>query len=211
MPELDSSGSVRGCPAMAIPTAILDPQRPFASLVSNGGPCPFGHSRSRTRITIIANANRRLAGWAERSPALDPGKGKMKLPQTGGCLCGKIRYEISEAPRLVYTCHCTECQRLTSSAFSIALAVAGFRLTGDEPKPLESIADSGRVKVRWVCPECGCWLFSTGKPGDGLHRVRAGTLDDTSWLCPTMHFWTRNKQPWITLPGGDQTFETQPG
>jgi len=50
----------------------------------------------------------------------------MKLPQTGGCLCGKIRYEISEAPRLVYTCHCTECQRLTSSAFSIALAVAGF-------------------------------------------------------------------------------------
>jgi hypothetical protein len=41
MPELGSSGSVRGCPAMAIPTAILDPQRPFASLVSNGGPCPL--------------------------------------------------------------------------------------------------------------------------------------------------------------------------
>ena len=135
----------------------------------------------------------------------------MKLPQTGGCLCGKIRYEISEAPRLVYTCHCTECQRVTSSAFSIALAVAGFRLTGDEPQPLESVADSGRVKIRWVCPVCGCWLFSTGKPGDGLHRVRAGTLDDTSWLRPTMHFWTRSKQPWITLPGDDQTFETQPG
>ena len=135
----------------------------------------------------------------------------MKLPQTGGCLCRKIRYEISEAPRLVYTCHCTECQRLTSSAFSIALAVADFRLTGDQPQPLESIADSRRLKIRWVCPVCGCWLFSTGKPGDGLHRVRAGTLDDTSWLRPTMHFWTRSKQPWITLPGDDQMFETQPG
>jgi hypothetical protein len=43
-----------------------------------------------------------------------------------------------------------------------------------------------------------------------LHRVRAGTLDDTSWLRPTMHFWTRSKQPWITLPGDNQTFETQP-
>ena len=53
----------------------------------------------------------------------------MKLPQAGGCLCGKIRYEITEAPRLVYTCHCTDCQHLTSSAFSVALAVAGFRLT----------------------------------------------------------------------------------
>ena len=99
----------------------------------------------------------------------------MKLPQTGGCLCGKIRYEISEAPRLVYTCHCTECQHLTSSAFSIALAVAGFRLTADEPQPFESVADSGRVKIRWVCPVCGCWLFSTGNPvtaciGCGLVR-----------------------------------------
>jgi hypothetical protein len=31
----------------------------------------------------------------------------MKLPQSGGCQCGKIRYEAAE-PRLVYTCHCTE-------------------------------------------------------------------------------------------------------
>jgi len=30
----------------------------------------------------------------------------MQLPLTGGCQCGKLRYEISEAPQLVYTCHC---------------------------------------------------------------------------------------------------------
>jgi hypothetical protein len=41
-------------------------------------------------------------------------------------------------------------------------------------------------------------------------RVRAGTLDDTSWLRPTAHFWTRSKQPWIVLPEGDQSFATQP-
>jgi hypothetical protein len=44
----------------------------------------------------------------------------MRFPQTGGCQCGTIRYEIREAPHLVYTCHCTECQRLTGSAFSMA-------------------------------------------------------------------------------------------
>ena len=48
----------------------------------------------------------------------------MKLPQTGGCQCGKIRYEIIETPQSVYTCHCTDCQRLTSSAFSMGVVIA---------------------------------------------------------------------------------------
>jgi hypothetical protein len=47
-------------------------------------------------------------------------------------------------------------------------------------------------------------------PRDGVRRVQAGTLDDISWLRPTTHFWTRSKQPWITLPEGDQIFEAQP-
>jgi hypothetical protein len=136
----------------------------------------------------------------------------MKLPQTGGCLCGKIRYEITEAPQLVYTCHCRDCQRLTSSAFSMAIVVndAAFRLTGIEPRLIQAIADSGRIKTRWVCPECGCWICGASTSDDGLRLVRTGTLDDTSWLRPTVHFWTRSRQPWVALPEGDQIFETQP-
>ena len=136
----------------------------------------------------------------------------MKLPQTGGCQCGSIRYEITEAPQLVYTCHCTDCQRLTSSAFSIGVVVSdrAFRLIGVEPRQLQRTADSGRVVTRWVCPQCGTWICGASSSDQGLRRVRAGTLDDTSWLRPTAHFWTRSKQPWITLPEGDQVFATQP-
>jgi hypothetical protein len=47
-------------------------------------------------------------------------------------------------------------------------------------------------------------------PREGVRRVRVGTLDDTSWLRPTVHFWMSSKQPWIMLPEGDQIFETQP-
>jgi hypothetical protein len=47
----------------------------------------------------------------------------MKLPQTGDCLCGKIRYVVIEKPRLVYTCPCTDCQHITSSAFSLWVAL----------------------------------------------------------------------------------------
>ena len=134
----------------------------------------------------------------------------MRLPQTGGCQCGKVRYAITEEPQSVYTCHCTACQRLTSSAFSMGLIVAetAFRLSGVDPKSLQRVADSGRVNTRLVCPECGSWIC--GLPRDGLVRIRAGSLDDTSWLRPTRHIWTRSKQPWVTFAAGDEIFEAQP-
>src|SRR5690348_10755436 len=117
----------------------------------------------------------------------------MNLPLTGGCQCGKLRYEITEAPRMTYACHCRDCQRMTGSAFSMAVIVPerAFRLSGAEPRPIARIADSGRTAIRWVCPECGSWICSGSKPGtappDELRRVRAGTLDDTSWVRPSLH------------------------
>lgn len=83
----------------------------------------------------------------------------------------------------------------------------GFRLTGIEPRRLQRTADSGRINTRLVCPECGSWVC--GLPRDGVVRVRGGTLDDTSWLKPTRHIWTRRKQPWVILPEGDEIFEGQ--
>jgi len=120
----------------------------------------------------------------------------MRLPQTGGCQCGKLRYEISEAPLLVLTCHCTDCQAMTSSAFSMGV--------------IPRIADSGRALNRWVCPECASWISGHPRPEAATRNVRGGTFDDTSWLRPTVHLWTRSKQPWVVLPEGDRTFETQP-
>ena len=142
----------------------------------------------------------------------------MRLPQTGGCLCGALRYEITRAPNAVYTCHCTECQRLTGSAFLTGLVVAAeaFRLTGGEPRPFRRTADSGRAVTGWLCPECCARVCGGPKPGSApprpgaLATVRAGTLDDTSWLRPTLHFWTRSAQPWVVLPPGGRSFETQP-
>lgn len=132
-------------------------------------------------------------------------------------MCGAARYEITQEPIRVYTCHCTDCQRATVSAFSIGVAVPGeaFRLTGKGLQPAPGgIADSGRVKTRWVCPDCGiclCGGVKIGTEPPGYARiVRGGTLDDTSWLKPTTHFYTRNKQPWMILPEGATVYDTVP-
>ena len=141
----------------------------------------------------------------------------MQLPLTGGCVCGAIRYEIGQAPVEVYACHCTDCQRITSSAFSIGVIVPdeGFRLLGKGARSVPGgVTAGGRVKSRWVCADCGTWLFGDARPGTQhpymIRVVRGGTLDDTSWLNPTTHFWTRSKQPWVVVPVGGKTYETQP-
>jgi hypothetical protein len=138
----------------------------------------------------------------------------INLPLTGGCHCGTLRYEISEAPLLAYTCHCTDCQRITGTAFSLAIIVpeSSFRLTSGEPRSGERIASSGRVNIRLLCPDCGCWISGVGRPNEAgvpVRRVRAGTLDDRSWVRPTAHFFTRSKQPWVTLPDGDDIYQAQ--
>ena len=41
-------------------------------------------------------------------------------------------------------------------------------------------------------------------------NVKPGTLDDTSWLVPTIHFWTRSAQKWVGIPEGAVRYHTQP-
>ena len=142
----------------------------------------------------------------------------MKLPLLGGCICGAVRYQITHEPIRVYACHCTDCQRATVSAFFIGVEVPGdtFRLLG---KHLEAspggVADGGRTKTRWICPDCGICIRGGVKLGmepPGYKRiVRGGTLDDTPWLNPTSHIYARSRQPWIILPEGAAVYETVPG
>ena len=71
----------------------------------------------------------------------------------------------------------------------------------------------GRARTNWICGECGSWITSGTDPKLAPTKptriVLGGTLDDVSWLQPTVHYWTRTKQPWITLPAGDTIHETQ--
>jgi hypothetical protein len=141
----------------------------------------------------------------------------MGYNQAGGCQCGAVRYETTGAPRLVYTCHCTDCQRITGSAFSLGIVVGieEFKLAQGELRPLLRTASNGQIRKRWVCPDCGTWICSgnahpASQSDEVIRIVRAGTLDDTSWLRPTVHAWTRSAQSWFVLPINDLCFETQP-
>ncbi len=57
------------------------------------------------------------------------------LPWQGGCRCGQVRLQVTAPPLLTMACHCTGCQRMTASAFSlsIALPAEGLAVTRGEP------------------------------------------------------------------------------
>ena len=77
-----------------------------------------------------------FAGMYHVDASCAEGTDYMKLPLIGGCVCGSVRYEISQNPTRIYACHCTDCQRATTSAFSIGgsssrrgVSVDGKRIT----------------------------------------------------------------------------------
>jgi hypothetical protein len=118
---------------------------------------------------------------------------------TGGCQCGTVRYRL-EGERIELTvCHCRECQRQSGSAFGMSLSIPAeaFGLLSGDLKFFEVVCDSGRKKSCAFCPDCGTRIYHRTDAGIS---IKAGTLDDTSRLRPTAHYWTKRKQPWVVIP-----------
>ncbi len=120
----------------------------------------------------------------------------MKVPFTGGCMCGAVRYECSAEPIVMGICHCRDCQRATGSAFAAALMVprSAVTITG-EVKYYGVIGDSGNLVSRGFCPHCGSRLFGTPANPD-IISIQAGSLDDPSWFKPQAEVYVASAQPW---------------
>lgn len=126
----------------------------------------------------------------------------------GGCSCGTVRYRLASKPMFVHCCHCLNCQRQTGSAFVINLLIEADRveLLAGELQPVEVPRDDGSVQRIFRCPECQIAVYSEyGRPQ--VRFLRAGTLDDPSWVVPDVHIFTRSKVPWVVIPDGASAFD----
>ncbi len=121
----------------------------------------------------------------------------MKLPITGGCLCGRIRYKITAEPTGTANCHCRTCQKAVGAPYFAALFVPAksLKITG-EYKEFASIAASGNTLYRGFCPECGTSLFGRNSQFTEIRPVSAVSLDDPSLYNPEKDMWTDDAQPW---------------
>ncbi|MER8751789.1 GFA family protein [Mesorhizobium sp. M1050] len=130
-----------------------------------------------------------------------------KLPWDGGCMCGQIRFRITKPPLLTMACHCTGCQRLTASAYSLSFAMPseGFTITQGE------LTRGGLhgIHQQLYCPHCKNWVCTRPHGLDWLVNVRATMLDDHGWYRPFVQVFTAEKLPWA-VTNAVHSFESQP-
>lgn len=135
----------------------------------------------------------------------------LNLPLRGGCQCGAVRFTLKAAPVVFYLCHCSDCQKQSSSVYgqSVKVRAEDVEIEG-ELALFHPVADSGVVKWCEFCPKCGTRMIHGRKPGAETFNLKGGTFDDVSWLVPAGHIWVRSKQPFVAIAEGELAYEKAP-
>ena len=131
-----------------------------------------------------------------------------KLPMEGGCRCGQVRFRISAAPLIAMARHCTGCQRMTASAFSLSAAIPAeaFEVTTGEPV----IGGLHGATRHYFCPHCMSWMFTRAEGMDWFVNVRTTMLDDNAAFPPFVETFTSEKLAWATTPAAHSYPEFPP-
>ena len=111
----------------------------------------------------------------------------------------------------VHACHCTDCQRLSGSAFGLSMVLkrSNLELTRGEVR-VNEFSGSKNLMHRHHCEKCGVALWFSSPGYEGIIAVKPGTLDDTSGLQPIAHMWYRSAQRWLQLADDIPVYQEQP-
>ncbi|KAB8214659.1 Mss4-like protein [Aspergillus novoparasiticus] len=139
---------------------------------------------SKPYIPIAGGAD---DGWSKDSQA------------TATCYCGAVQLAFpTQGPGLIdaFTCHCTNCRKITASMFATNFIVAYTHLRhirGQENLKFFSqskIIASGMVMTNYFCTTCGSLII-----------LRTGTVDDFTLyetkLKPRFELYTNGRVGWL--------------
>jgi len=104
-------------------------------------------------------------------------------------------------------CHCTRCQKMSASAYSLSAAIPseGFEVTQGEPV----IGGLHGASRHYFCPHCMSWMFTRPEGFDFFVNLRPTMLDDTSWFTPFIETFTSEKLPWAAT-GARHSYQAFP-
>ena len=132
--------------------------------------------------------------------------------ESGGCLCGAVKFEFDK-PNLIsaHHCHCIDCQKSTGSgkATILMLPSKAIKMEG-ELKFHTTTTASGRNMNRGFCRECGSPVLSFIEEMPEVKFVKAGSLDDSSWLKIDSSFFSSSAHSWSPIDEDIPSFTHNP-
>ena len=119
---------------------------------------------------------------------------------TGGCLCGKVRFEISEPPLSATYCHCTRCQRRTGTAAAASARLVPGSLTIVAGEELVRSYEPDDGFAQDVCGAGGGALWSRHPDDPEAKSVRLGAIDGDPGIRPSARQFTAYAAAWEPIP-----------
>jgi len=125
----------------------------------------------------------------------------MAEPLTGGCLCGGVRFTITEPPLVALYCHCTRCQRRSGAAASanVRIAPGSLQITAGE-ELVRAYDAGGGAFLKAFCSTCGSALWAQHPENPDIRAVRLGAFDSDPGIRPSYRQFVAYAAVWEPIP-----------
>jgi hypothetical protein len=103
---------------------------------------------------------------------------------SGGCQCGRVRYQATVESFDAYLCHCRMCQKATGGVAAAFVEIPAEKIRWlSKPDWYES----SLVARRPFCCKCGTPLGFAWKDNSGGSDLTVGSFDDPTRFKPVAH------------------------
>ena len=115
---------------------------------------------------------------------------------TGGCLCGRIRFEATGPANKPHTCSCKMCQRHTGALTAVWVEFPRESVKWIGAGGLPSIYRSSQYSSRSFCSSCGSTLGAIDNNPVVAMLLGAFDSPNRKELMPTYHSYRSSRPKW---------------
>lgn len=127
----------------------------------------------------------------------------------GTCLCGALKYEITEPFNFMAHCHCSRCRRHHGAPFATFLGapLAGFRwISGADNVAEYPSAEGGTRRFCKTCASVAPMLLEEM----GMAMLTAGNIVEDPGIRPQFHIFVGSKASWFEITDDLPQHEANP-
>ena len=132
----------------------------------------------------------------------------MQEPIAGSCCCGAVRFELTAAPTMMGTCHCSRCRKVGASTFVFVKRESLRWLEGRE-RVRRYRPEAPHKYERSFCEVCGTALGEILSEAESF-PIAANALDGDPQVRNRFHEFVSEKPEWVTICDGAKQFDDLP-